>query len=142
MGQLENDLRDWAAHIYATEAGVELLIRAGRFIYDGAPWIAYDEGSHTTYIDTIRLIGEVGVLSGGEQSIARIGASLLGGTPVDLATELPGLDRDSTTLVLAAVAHAAGSHEGSDVTFDSAGRPTFGPVESLHPWPATQSAGE
>lgn len=32
-------LRAWAKGIYPTEAGVELLIRSGRAVYDGAPWI-------------------------------------------------------------------------------------------------------
>lgn len=122
--QLKHQLRAWAAHIYASEAGVELLIRAG-LIYERAPWIAREDGR--PYIDTVQLIGCVGVLSGGEQRVARIAASLLGGTPVDLSEDLPGLDRNLARLVLAAVAHANGSHEDSEVM--------FGAPESLYPWP-------
>ena len=59
--------------------------------------------------------GEIGALSGGEQRILRIAAALGAGTPVDLSTAFDGLDRENTRLVLAAMAHAAGSHDHSDV---------------------------
>ncbi len=32
-------LRAWARGAYPSEASVELLIRCGRVVYDGAPWI-------------------------------------------------------------------------------------------------------
>ncbi len=54
-------------------------------------------------------------LSGGETRILRIAASLLGGAPVDLSRNLPGLDRELLKLVLVAIAHAGGRHESSGV---------------------------
>lgn len=65
----------------------------------------------------------------------RIAASLLSGPPVDLAEDVPGLDRHNAALVLAAIAHANGSHESSDMTFDTDGKPAgFHALGSLHPW--------
>lgn len=65
-------------------------------------------------------------------------ASLAGGEPVNLNDDVPGLDSEFVQLVLAAIAHAAGSHEhGGEIQFDQDGRPIgFGKVPgSLYPWP-------
>lgn len=86
-------------------------------------------------------------LSGGETRLLRVAASLLDGTPVDLYENLAGLDRDHITLVLAAIAHAAGSHEHSgDPVPDPAGgftvngvRMSFQRLPSLFPWPQDTS---
>jgi len=37
MTAIEDAVRAWVHGIYPTEAGVELLIRGGRAIYEGAP---------------------------------------------------------------------------------------------------------
>lgn len=111
------EVRDWARGMYPLEAGVELLIRAGR-VYDGAPWVVR-ESAHRTYIDRDALESHMGMWSGGEQRIARIALSLLGGDPVRLDDDIPGLDRPSLDLVLAALAHANGSHEHSGFVHDA-----------------------
>ncbi|WP_212747008.1 hypothetical protein [Sinomonas gamaensis] len=69
-------------------------------------------------------------------SVVRIAVSLLVGPAVDLS-EATTLDRRNLALVLAAIAHAAGSHEDADLRYDGQGNPT-GTVrlESLYPWPA------
>ncbi|MFT8395936.1 hypothetical protein [Propionibacterium sp.] len=127
-------IRAWAKGLYAAEAGVELLIRSGRAIYDGAPWIT--RHGDVAAIDPDVLVAETGAWSGGEQRLVRIAASLLGGPPVDLAEDIPGLDRHNAALVLAALAHANGSHEDSDMTFDAEGnRAGFADLGSLYPWP-------
>ena len=76
-------------------------------------------------------------LSGGEQRILRIVASLASGSPVNLSAYLPGLDRDLMELVLAAMAHANGSHEHPDLHLDPDRRIAVltGRLPSLHPWP-------
>lgn len=51
------------------------------------------------------------MLSGGETRLLRIAASLLGGPPVDLSSNLAGLDREHLQRVLVAIAHAGGGHE-------------------------------
>ena len=62
-----------------------------RAIYEGAPWITKDS-NHAT-IDPEALVVHTGAWSG--ESIASF---LLGGEPADLAEDIPGLDRCSTTL--------------------------------------------
>lgn len=133
------DVRRWAAGMHATTAGAELLIRQGVAVYDGAPWIK--PSNDRAWIDVDLLLHESGVWSGGEQRVVRIACSMLGGPPVDLSEELPGLDRRATELVLAAVAHAAGSHEDSEVVVDDEGRPTgFRRLSSAYPWPGGEGA--
>ncbi len=56
---------------------------------------------------------------------------------VALHDALPGLDRRNADLVLAAVAHAAGTHEHRDVIAGGALGNDDGSLPSLHPWPAT-----
>ncbi len=141
MSTINEAVRAWANGIYPTEAGVELLIRDGKSIYEGAPWLAEleaigDDRPRMVAVDVDELLAEAGAWSGGEQRLVRIAASLLGGPPVDLAEEVPGLDRPHQVLVLAAIAHAAGSHEGSEFLYDDSGR--FAGVHrpgSLYPWP-------
>ena len=58
--------------------------------------------------------------SGGELRVLRLAHSLVAG---ELGATIPSLDRDAMALVLAALAHANGSHEHSGpATQDSAGR--------------------
>jgi hypothetical protein len=139
---IDDAVRAWANGIYPTEAGAELLIRHGKAIYEGAPWLTEldpldDSRPRMASIDTETLLEETGAWSGGERRIVRIAASLLGGPPADLANDIPGLDRTTMALVLAALAHANGSHEHSAVEFDERGIPVRvgGMAGSLYPWP-------
>lgn len=131
--EVAEGVRAWAKGVYPLEAGVELLIRQGRAIYSGAPWL-YDYGDRVV-VDVDELLEGVGAWSGGEQRVVRIAASLLGGVPVDLSEDVPGLDRRNLALVLAAIAHANGSHEHSVIRYGEDGAPQgFERVPSLYPW--------
>ncbi|WP_422391854.1 hypothetical protein [Arthrobacter sp. N1] len=64
-------------------------------------------------------------LSGGERRFMLLVASLGdGGVLVDLGDIIPGLDGGVLALVLAAIAHAGGSHEHSGFEFTEDGTPT------------------
>ncbi len=129
-------LRSWAKGQYPLEAAVELLVRAsdGRFANPSYPWI--QPGWWWLDHDAINE-DTLGALSGGEQRILRIVASLAGGTPVNLSADLPGLDRDLMGLVLAAMAHANGSHEHANIRIDHDRGVSVldGRLPSLHSWP-------
>lgn len=145
MTTIEDAVRAWSRGIYPTEAGVELLIRQGKAIYNGAPWIIPLEqrsgAPAMASIDVDELLYESGAWSGGEQRVVRIAASLLGGPAIDLAEEIPGVDRERMALVLAAFAHANGSHEHSGMKFDNNGQPSgFTRLTSLYPWPIDGAA--
>jgi ABC-type transport system involved in cytochrome bd biosynthesis fused ATPase/permease subunit len=60
-------------------------------------------------------------MSGGERRILAMVAALIGETPVDVVDVVTGLDRANLHLVLAALAHAAGSHEHADVVVGTDG---------------------
>jgi len=110
-------LRAWARGSYPLEAATELLIRAfdGRFVQPGWPWMHPTAGGQ--WIDFAAIPEQAGGLSGGEQRLLRIAASI--GSPdvtVNLGDCLTGVDRPTLELVLAAVAHAAGSHRHCEVT--------------------------
>lgn len=142
MTEIDDAVRAWAKGVYATEAGIELLIRQGKAIYENAPWVTTaDRGElRTARVDTDVLLEGTGAWSGGEQRIVRIAVSLLGGPPVDLADEIPGLDRKNAALVLAAIAHANGSHQHVEITFDDEGRAHRAPNPgSLFPWPGADT---
>jgi hypothetical protein len=107
-------LRRWARGAYAEEAAVELLVRAfgGRFASTGYRWVRRCDRPGWYWLDGERLIDGTGTLSGGERRVLTIAGSLVSGAPLtDLAGQLSGLDRPNLELVLAALAHAAGSHE-------------------------------
>ncbi len=141
MSGINEAVRAWAKGIYPTEAGAELLIRGGKAIYERAPWLTElepiaDDRPRMVAVDVDVLLEEAGAWSGGEQRLVRVAASLLGGPAVDLAEDIPGLDRDSADLVLAAIAHANGSHQHSGFVYNEEGRPTGTTrYETLHPWP-------
>jgi hypothetical protein len=135
-------LQTWARGVYATEAAVELLARSfgGRLAELGYPWIMTDAGEGWCWLEPDQLTGPATAgLSGGERRLLAIVASLAGGRPVDLSETLAGLDRDAVVLVLAAVAHASGSHEHADMVIDSDRGVAFsrGRLPSLYPWPKT-----
>ncbi len=133
-----DDLRSWARGSYPLEAATELLIRAfrGRFTDPGWPWVKTDDGCRWIDFDTIDE-DAVGALSGGERRLLLIARSLgsVENRTVNLSEVLPGLDRTNLALVVAAVAHAGGSHEHSD--FGPHGRPIRLP--SLAPWPEPEA---
>lgn len=140
-------LRFWAKGIYPLEAGVELLIRTsdGRFAARSQPWIQPGDDPGWWWVDVDQFTNDnFGTLSGGEARMLRIAASLLGGATVSLDEAIPGLDRDHLQLVLAAIAHANGSHEHSGPPIpDPEGwyrtsdgtRMSIPRLGSLYPWP-------
>jgi hypothetical protein len=129
-------LRDWAKGILTCEAGTELLIRGfnGRFIQPEWPWMHTDEEGRT-WIEFEAIPEHIDGLSEGEKRFLRIAASLGGEEPVALSDVVPELDRAILDLVLAALAHAAGSHQDSEMFEQPEGVLSFKPVATLHPWP-------
>jgi len=156
MTDVHNALRRWAKGSYPLEAGVELLIRSieGRFANPGQPWVQQGDDPGWWWIDVEQMNEDnFGALSGGEIRLLRIAASLLDGQPVDLSRNLAGLDREHVQLVLAAIAHASGSHEhAGPLAPDPTGRfvdrdgvrKSFQRLGSVHPWtelPTSREAG-
>lgn len=150
-------LRAWARGIYPTEAAVELLIRSG-LARAGDPWVQPGDDPGWWWLDTDALraaLDEGTHHSGGERRVLSVVASLGGHSPdgFALSEALPGLDRNHLALVLAALAHAAGSHEHRDLSAFHAAAATGGPIDremlrgeplpALVPWPdAGQQPGE
>lgn len=142
-------LRAWAEGSYPVEAGTELLLRGfgGRFAAGSNPWIhpARQAGSgRSAWIDFAAIPGNAGggAWSGGERRFLLPAACLGDEVPVVLSEVLPGLDRETAELVLAAVSHAAGSHEHSGISVDKDGAPTgFTGLSALYPWPKVRAAG-
>jgi len=139
-----DDLRAWARGMYTTEAATEMLLKAfgGKFAAPGNPWIhtsTEPEGPNqvSAWIDFAAIPDEVGPLSGGERRFLMLAASLAENVPVVLGDVVPGLDRENLDLVLAAIAHAGGSHQHADIRFHEDGTVTRGKglLDSLHPWP-------
>lgn len=133
-----DDLRAWARGSYTAEAATELLIRGfdGRFAAPGNPWIHKNASSGARWIDFAHIPEHVKELSGGESRYLRLVASIAAvKVSVDLGEVLPGLDRQLLDLVLAAIAHAAGSHEHSGFITNEAGTHYMDELPSLHPWP-------
>jgi hypothetical protein len=136
----DTNLRRWARGSYGCEAAVELLIRAfgGRFAHPGWPWIT-DTSGELSWLDTDQITPQsTGALSGGERRLLAVIAALAGdGTQrLDLADIAAGLDRHLLDLVLAAIAHAGGSHQHDDIRPGSGdGRHEYVRLPSLHPWP-------
>jgi len=122
--------------MYTTEAATELLIRArnGTFAAIDRPWIK--PADHAHWIDFPAITEHLDGQSGGEQRLLRIAASLGSdeATPVKLGDVLSGLDRPTLRLVLAAVAHAGGSHQHSSLVIDRNGRATIIRQPSLFMW--------
>lgn len=137
-------LRAWARGMYPLEAATELLIRAG-FAQTWRPWVFRCEPpadrDHRYGIDFESIPGHIGAMSGGERRLLRLAATI-GADDVEISLSecITGLDRKHVDLFLAAIAHAAGTHEGSPMLVDhDTGTAAFGDAyESLHPWPATE----
>jgi len=145
MSEIHDAVRAWAKGIHPSEAAVELLIHHGKAIYDGAPWLSelYPSGAEMprmVAVDVDALVYEAGAWSGSERRVVAIAASLLSTEhPVTLEDAVTGLDRQNLTLVLAAIAHANGSHQHSDMIYSEDGRPVgFERLSSLYPWPGEE----
>ncbi len=134
--EITDQLRQWARGMYTTEAATELLIRArnGTFASIDRPWIKPTDHAH--WIDFPAITEHLDGLSGGEQRLLRIAASIGSdeATPVKLGDVLSGLDRPTLRLVLAAVAHAGGSHQHSSLVIDRDGTATITKEPSLFIW--------
>ena len=132
-------LRAWAKGRYGLEAATELLIRGfgGRFAAPGCPWVHPTSSGHWVDFDAIPAL--MGALSGGEQRFLQIAASLSGSnTEVNLGYALAGLDRAHLHLVLAGVAHAAGSHEQQQIAFRPDGTVVFTRPGTMYGWDQTE----
>lgn len=131
-------LRRWARGAYAEEAAVELLIRAfgGRFASPGYRWVQTCDRPGWYWLDGEALIHDTGALSGGERRVLAVAGALVSGAPLsDLPDVLAGIDRANLQLVLAAFAHAAGSHEHVNTWVDG-DRLVYRRSGSLVGWPA------
>ena len=122
--EVENALLRAAVGDYSAEAAVLLLANAGHWLPQlrGAGLICLlgdvdGEGLWAQVawpdVDAALRAGTIGG-SSSQLRLLRAAASLADGQPVDLGDLAAGLDRDGLTLVLAAVAHAGGSH-GDDL---------------------------
>lgn len=130
-------LRAWAAGSYAVEAGVELLARAcrGRFTDPGWPWILPGADPGTWFLDVSTIPEATVGLSRGEQRVLAVVASLVDDVPLhDVAGVLAGVDRPHLGLIVAAFAHAGGSHQHSEPVFTDH-RAGFVRLPALAPWP-------
>jgi len=146
-------LRQWAAGIYPDEAAVELLIRSGWTGRAALATVVSTPGEDPAEIIDWDVLGQIldGHLdspiiaaSSGELRVLRIAHSLARGF---LHETVPGLDRHNTDLVLAAIAHANGSHQHSEpsetpvsgrwVDSETGLRVSFNALQSLHRWPST-----
>lgn len=131
-------LRRWARRAYAEEAAVELLVRGfgGRFAAAGYRWVRPCDRPGWFWLDGEALIHDTGALSGGERRLLAVAGALASGVALsDLGGVLSGLDRPNLQLVLAALAHAAGSHEHADFMVQG-DRAVFRRLGPLVNWPA------
>lgn len=133
-------LRAWADGMYTLTAAAELLIRFGQPLLTG-PWVEHDPVRDRYWFNTAAVDAHGGYLSGGERRVLDLAAALASDEhPVALGDAVSGIDRKYLDLVLAAIAHAAGSHEHSEAVTeeDKDGVPRiicFDRLGSLHPWP-------
>ena len=146
---VESALLRAAVGDYSAEAAVLLLVDSGHWLpqlqaaglitialdddtFGGGPWAAVQWGDLDGALRAGTAFG-----TGAQLRVLRAAASIAEGHPVDLGDLAGGLDRRSLTLVLAALAHAAGSHENRAVVRDADGvqhaGALLGPVV---PWPA------
>lgn len=131
--ELADELRNWAKGSYAVEAATELLVRTG-WCRPSSAWIQErEDGRH--WVDFASIPDHSGAKSGGERRLLLVIASLgdgTGDTTVCLADVIGALDRESVDLVLAAIAHAAGTHANAPAPWASNAHT---PPATLHPWP-------
>lgn len=130
----EEALRGWARGMNTLVAATELLIRTG-FAGNERPWVRYDELAHRPWIDFDSIPELIGGMSGGEQRLLQIVASLGGTSPIILGDVVAGLDRKIAELVSVAIAHAAGfTVPTSDVVTEDDG-PHIITVPPIAAWP-------
>ena len=143
---LESALLRAAVGDYAAEAAVLLLANFGHWLpqlqaaglitlvgdVDGdGPWAQITWPELDAALSAGHIIG-----SGGQLRVLAVAASIADGQPVDLGDIAAGLDRRALGLVLAAIAHAAGSHEHRAITPDADGIPHLGGLlPPLVAWP-------
>jgi hypothetical protein len=128
-------LRAWAKGNYGLQAATELLIRGfdGRFADPGRPWIHPTASGHWIDFESIPELS--GALSGGEQRFLQIAAALDDSdVTVNLGRALAGLDRRHVHLVLAAVVHAAGTHEHQEIALEPDGTVSFTRPGAIYRW--------
>jgi hypothetical protein len=115
--QLEQALRACARGIRHHEAGTSLLIDCGHWMHrddftsrfiehgtsGGTPMAAIDWDAAITALHAGGLPA-----SSGERRMLLLAASVAGGIPVSLSDTLVGIDRHNASLVVGAIAHAAG----------------------------------
>ncbi|WP_336029211.1 hypothetical protein [Geodermatophilus sp. FMUSA9-8] len=143
---VENALLRAALGDYCDEAAILLLITSGHWLpqLQHAGLITVDgnvegEGlwAHIYWPDVDGAL-RIGTITGrsSDQQVLRAAASIADGHPVDLGDLAAGLDRHALTLVLAAIAHAAGSHEHHHIPRAVGGVPKLGDrLPPLVPWP-------
>ena len=129
-------LHDWARGSLPMTAGVELMLRAfgGRFACGSWPWIVAEPDGRV-WVDARSLREDTGAMSGGERRILAVVAALIDETPVDVVDVITGVDRANLHLVLAALAHAAGSHEHADIVVGTDGVAHLTRPGPLVAWP-------
>ena len=113
-----------ATGIYATEAGVALLIANRTFLHrddftsrfieygtsGGTPMAAIDWDAAITALASGGLS-----CSSGERRILQLSASLVNGTLVSLRDTVTGLDDQNTARLLTAIQHASGRRADADL---------------------------
>jgi len=143
---VENALLRAAFGDYADEAAILLLINFGHWLpqlqsadlitltpeVDGdGRWAQIAWPGLEPALSTGLIVG-----SSGEVRVLRAAASIADGRPIDLGDLAAGLDRRALTLLLAAIAHAAGSHDHRRLTYDGDGIARPGdPLPPLVAWP-------
>ncbi|VTR77238.1 hypothetical protein [Cellulomonas hominis] len=163
--ELVDGLRAGASGSLSSEAGVELLIRHWRWLPRPEfirECVRANGAGDRLRVDWIAVERYVAAVEGepGERAIARIAAQLAGhrdpvATPLEtmsmhpLGWLLASLTREDVDLVLAAIAHAAGSHRQIEHVGepDDTGRWRVTSASprlrhaSLHPWPSPAIPG-
>jgi len=118
--RLADALRACARGIHPQEAGTGLLIDCGSWLHredftsrfitvdtsisDGATLLASTDWEAAV---AVLHAGEL-PSGGGQRRVLLLAASIVGGIPVSLNDTLTGIDRRNASLVVSAVAHAAG----------------------------------
>lgn len=143
---VENALLRAALGDYSDEAAILLLITSGHWLpqLQHRGLITLDgnvdgEGlwAHIYWPDIDGAL-RIGTITGSasDRRVLQAAASIADGHPVDLGDLAAGLDRQALTLVLAAIAHAAGSHEQHHTPRGSDGVPYPGDrLPPRVPWP-------
>jgi hypothetical protein len=144
---VESALLRAAVGDYSAEAAVLLLANSGHWLprlhaagliaialdadEAGGPWAAVQWADLDGALRRGSIAG-----SSVQLRVLRAAASIAEGQPVDLGDLAAGLDRPALTLLLAALAHAAGSHEHRAVVLDEDGvRLAGGLLGPVVAWP-------